>query len=91
MLPNGCGLSDVRPGRLRGSRWSITAIGQPLGHRIGLDKLRNGPIQVDGARLGERLLVPVAESGPQLPVQLAVLLRVGGPHPVTDQPGAALG
>jgi hypothetical protein len=33
----------------------------------------------------------VAESGPQLPVQLAVLLRVGGPHLVTHQPGAALG
>jgi hypothetical protein len=39
----------------------------------------------------DRLLVPVAESDPQLPVQLAVLLRADGPHPVTDQSGAALG
>lgn len=50
-----------------------------LGCRIGFDELVNGPIQVDGLRLGEHLFIPVAQGGPQLGVELAVLLRVGAP------------
>jgi hypothetical protein len=81
----------VRPAQSRGCRWPTTGVRQPLGRRLGLDEFADGPIQVRGSCLGEHLFIPVAQGGPELGVELAVLLRVGASQPVARLPVAAVG
>src|SRR5687768_5487820 len=80
----------VRPAQSRGCRWPTTGVRQPLGRRLGVAGFTEGPIQFCGSCLGEHLFVPVAQGGPELGVELAVLLRVGAPQPVARLPVAAV-